>query len=144
MDSWEVLLHFIAGLMSHSNYDVSTQMLHSFNVKENEIRIAERNKPKLQQKSDKERKEMENHKRKQIASDFGWKQQMAKDSKKKKHHMSNKISLVNKKPRVFICANCHGRHHNSGNCIEVMYAKPPQNKKQKSSVMTVDKIHSLF
>jgi hypothetical protein len=81
--------------MSHSNYDVSTWMLHSFNVKENEFWITKRNKLKLQQKSDKERKETENHKRKQITSDFGRKQQMAKDSKKKECHMPNKISLVN-------------------------------------------------
>jgi hypothetical protein len=69
---------------------------------------------------------------------------MAKDSKKKERHMPNKISLVNERPRTFVCANCHGRHHNSGTCIEAMYAKPQQNKKQKSSVMTVDEIHSLF
>jgi hypothetical protein len=38
--------------MSHSNVDVSTQTLHSLNLKENEIWIAEPNKLVRQQKAD--------------------------------------------------------------------------------------------
>jgi hypothetical protein len=59
MDSWEVLLHFVTGLMSRSNDDISTWTLHSLNLKENEIWIAERNKLEQQQKADKARKETE-------------------------------------------------------------------------------------
>jgi sRNA-binding protein len=148
-NSWEVLLHFVAGLMSHSNVDVSTRTLHSLNLKENEIRIAERNKLERQQKADKARKETEVNKRKRIVSDFARKQRTAKDSTKKERHMPDKVSFVNGgeaqhcKPKTFRCANCDGPHK-SGTCVEATYAKRPQKKKQKMSVMTVDEIHSLF
>jgi hypothetical protein len=101
----KVLLNFVAGLMSHSSLDISTWMLHSFNIKENEIRIAEWNELERKKNGDKARKETEGYKRKQIASDFARKQRVAKDSTKKERHIPDKISLVKGSE-----AECHSIH----------------------------------
>ena len=151
-DSWEVLLHFVAGLMSHSSIDISTRTLHSFKIQENEIRIAKRNNLERKKNSDKARKETEEYKRKKTASDFARKQRVAKDSTKKERHMTDKISLIkgrdtgsHRKPKMSQCANCHGSH-TTGTCVNATYRKPlPPRKKQKMNAkMTVDELHRLF
>jgi hypothetical protein len=63
-DSWEVLLNFVGGLMSHTTIDISTRIMGSFKIKENEIRIVKRKKMKRKKNSDKARKETEKYKRK--------------------------------------------------------------------------------
>ena len=83
-DSWEVLLNFVGGLMSHTTIDISTRIMGSFKIKENEIRIVKRKKMKRKKNSDKARKETEKYKRKRIASDFARKQRASGKRQHKK------------------------------------------------------------
>jgi hypothetical protein len=148
-DSWEVLLNFVGGLMSHTTIDISTRIMGSFKIKENEIQIVKRKKMKRKKNSDKARKETEKYKRKRIASDFARKQRAAKDSTKKERHMPDKISLVKgrgKQKSTPRCANCHGPHI-TGTCVDAMYEKPlpsPSKKQKMNNAMSVNEILRLF